>query len=78
MDSNARLIRFTLLDLLVLGHVQRFIDNFRNWLNLGAEFFFDSVQRQSILVGDQVDRNTEVTETTCVWERQTERENGLE
>lgn len=46
------------------SHVQLGIDHFRNRLDFRSELLFDAVQWKSILVCDEVDCDTQVTETT--------------
>lgn len=45
-------------------HVQCRVDHLRDRLYLRAELLLDAVQGEPILVRDQVDRDTEVTETS--------------
>merc|ERR1711970_685063 len=47
--------------LVVFCHVQRFVNHLRDWLDLCAKLLFDPVQGKSVVVGDQVDGNTQVT-----------------
>ena len=47
---------------LVLGDVQMRVDDLRYGLDLGAELLLDLVQSESVLVGDQVDGNAEMSE----------------
>lgn len=45
-------------------HVQALIDRLWYRLDLGAEFLLDSVQIEAVVVGYEVDGETQVTETT--------------
>src|SRR6185437_12946592 len=45
---------------LELGHVQRLVDDLRNWLNLRPKFLLNSVQREAVIVGYEVYGNTKV------------------
>ena len=49
---------FFLLRNLVFGHIQTFIDGRWDGLDLSAKFLFDLIQVESIVISDQVDRNS--------------------
>jgi len=50
--------------LMELGNVQGFINHLRDWLDLCAELLFDPVQGEPVVVGDEVNGDTQVAETS--------------
>lgn len=48
---------------LELGHVERFIDDLGNGLDLRAQLVLDAVQGKSVLVRDEVNGNAQVSES---------------
>lgn len=50
--------------LVEFSNVQRFVNDLRNWLDFSAELLFNSVEREPVVVGDQVDGDTKVAETS--------------
>jgi len=58
--ENVKKLAFLILLLLVLCHIQRFVDVPRDRFNLRAEFSLNSVEGESVVVGDQVDGNTKM------------------
>lgn len=59
--TSSNLVRF--FDL-TIGDVQLRIDRFWNRCNRSLEFAFDTTQRITIVVRNEIDRDTEMTETT--------------
>lgn len=49
---------------LVLGHIQMGVNCLRYGLNLCAELLLNLVEGESVLVGDEIDGNTQVTESS--------------
>ena len=47
-----------------LGHVEAFVDLLGNGLDLGSQFLLDQVELLAVLVGDEVNGQSEVTEST--------------
>lgn len=45
-----------------LGHVKRLVNVPRDWSDLSAQLLLNSVEGEPVVVGDQVDCNTKVTE----------------
>jgi len=47
-----------------LGHVEALVDFLGNGLDLGSQFLLDQVELLAVLVGDEVNGQSEVTEST--------------
>lgn len=62
IDLLIRLIFFAILFLVELSNVESFIDIPRNGSNFGAQLLFYAMQGKSVIIGDQVNRYTKVTE----------------
>lgn len=55
---------FLILLLVEFRHVQTLVNVSWNWLNLGSQFLFNSVQSKPVIIGDQVDRDSKVAESS--------------
>jgi len=53
-----------LLLLVELSHVQRFVDVPRDWLDLSSQLLLDSVESESVIVGNQVDGDSKVAKSS--------------
>jgi len=53
-----------LLLLVELGHVERLVNVPRDGFDLGPKFLLDPVERKPVIVGDQVDGNTQVAKSS--------------
>lgn len=61
------LAEFELVELLfglVLGHIKMRVDDLRDWLDLSAQLLLDLVQGISVVISDEIDSNTQMTEST--------------
>lgn len=52
------------IDELLVGDVQLWVNGLWNWLDAGAELLLNAAKGVTVLVGDKVDSNSEVTETS--------------
>ncbi len=48
--------------LVELGHVEALVDDLGDGLNLGAELLLDAVEDEAVVIRDEADGDTEVTE----------------
>jgi len=53
-----------ILLLVELGHVQRFVDVPRDWLDLSSQLLLDPVESEPVIVGDEVDGDSEVAKSS--------------
>lgn len=61
------LAEFELVELLfglILGNVKMRVDDLRDWLDLSAQLLLDFVQSISVVISDEIDSNTQMTEST--------------